>query len=85
MTHAAIVRRLGAAYVRPHVAVLLASLRDALIRGTRSRLFCPEALASLTAIALSFGEEVALQAAAADQADALLAALVGAYWRRYTR
>ena len=61
VTHAAIVRRLGATYVRPHVAVLLASLREALIRGTRSRLFCPAALASLTAIALSFGEEVALQ------------------------
>ena len=61
VTHAAIVHSLGAVYVRPHVAVLLASLREALIRGTRSRLFCPEALASLTALAHSFGEEVALQ------------------------
>lgn len=61
ITHAAIVHSLGAVYVRPHVAVLLASLREALIRGTRSRLFCPEALASLTALAHSFGEEVALQ------------------------
>lgn len=58
ITHAAIVYSLGAVYVRPHVAVLLASLREALIRGTRSRLFCPEALASLTAMAHSFGEEV---------------------------
>ena len=61
VTHAAIVHSLGAVYVRPHVAVLLASLREALIRGTRSRLFCPEALASLAALAHSFGEEVALQ------------------------
>ena len=61
VTHAAIVRSLGASYLRPHVAVLLASLREALIRGSRSRLFCEEALASLTAIALEFGEEVALQ------------------------
>lgn len=58
ITHAAIVYSLGAVYVRPHVAVLLASLREALLRGTRSRLFCPEALASLTAMAHSFGEEV---------------------------
>ena len=61
VTHAAIVHSLGAAYLRPHVAVLLASLREALIRGVRSRLYCEEALLSLTAIALAFGEEVTLQ------------------------
>ena len=47
LTQAAIVRRLGATHTRPHMAVLLASLREALIRGSRSRLFCLEALAPL--------------------------------------
>jgi hypothetical protein len=59
--HAAIVSTLGASYVRPHVPVLLSSLRESLIRGTRSRLFCLEALRALSAIASTFGEEVALQ------------------------
>jgi hypothetical protein len=67
-----IVSTLGASYVRPHVPVLLSSLRESLIRGARSRLFCLEALRAralshrvLSAIASAFGEELAQTAVAA--------------------
>lgn len=52
-TQAAVVSILGAAHVRPHVAVFLSPLRESLIRGTRSRLFCQEALCALRCDALA--------------------------------